>query len=83
METLLIPGQSFASVTAVAAWANDLVGRYVPDNDYWIVETVLSFQVFQHDEIYDALLLARVRAGRADVVPQDYADWRRYAEMQT
>ena len=60
METRLIGIEHGATVTEVAAKANDLIGKPVPGYPGFIVIRLIQFQMSPRPEGYDALLLVEV-----------------------
>ncbi|HKV03261.1 MAG TPA: hypothetical protein VJQ26_14115 [Ktedonobacteraceae bacterium] len=60
METCMLGYEQAATVTEIATWANDLIGKAVPGYpDYRIVK-VIQFQLVPRQSGYDAMLLLDV-----------------------
>ncbi len=60
METCMLGYEHAATVTEIATWANELVGKSVPGYpDYRIVK-VIQFQLVPAQRGYDAMLLVSV-----------------------
>jgi hypothetical protein len=49
-----------ATVTEIAAWANELVGKAVPDHPEYQIVKVVQFQLVSRQSGYDAMLLVDV-----------------------
>lgn len=60
METRMLAYEEAASVTTIASWANDLVGRNVPGSPDYRVVRVLRFQIVNRGSGYDAVVLVEV-----------------------
>jgi hypothetical protein len=60
METRMLAYESAATVTQIALWANDLVGKEVPGLPDYRVIKVVQFQILNAKEGYDAMLLVEV-----------------------
>ena len=60
METRMLGYESAATVTQIALWANDLIGKEVPGlPDYYVVK-VVQFQILNTQSGYDAMILVEV-----------------------
>jgi hypothetical protein len=73
METRLLGYEHAATVTEIAAWANDLIGKEAPGCPGYVVVKVVQFQLVALQlphRGYDALLLVEVveRLSDAQVV---------------
>ena len=60
METRMLAHEEAASVTEIATWANDLIGRAVPNAPDYRVVRVVRFQIVNRGSGYDALVLVEV-----------------------
>ena len=63
METRLLGYEHAATVTEIASWANDLIGKEAPDCPGYVVVKVVQFQLValqSPQRGYDALLLVEV-----------------------
>jgi hypothetical protein len=49
-----------ATVTEIAAWANELVGKAVPNHPQYQIVKVIQFQLMPMQSGYDAMLLLDV-----------------------
>lgn len=61
METCMLAYERAETVTEIATWANDLVGKAVPGYPDYRVVKVLRFQLMPAQHGYDAALLVEVR----------------------
>ena len=61
METCMLAYEQAETVTEIAAWANGLVGKAVPDYPDYRVVKVIHFQLVRTQNSYDAALLVEVR----------------------
>jgi hypothetical protein len=50
-----------ATVTEIAAWANELIGKAVPDHPEYQIVKVVQFQLVSTQSGYDAMLLVDVK----------------------
>ena len=60
METRMLAYESAATMTQIALWANDLVGKEVPGLPDYRVIKVVQFQILNAQEGYDAMILVEV-----------------------
>ena len=60
METCLLGYERAETVTEIAAWANELVGKAVPGYPDYRVVKVAQFQLVRTQNGYDAMLLVDV-----------------------
>ena len=60
MDTRLLAYERAATVTEIAAWANDLLGKEVPGSPGYQVVRILQFQFTNQGTSYAALLLVEV-----------------------
>ena len=60
METRLLTYEHAATVSEIAAWANDLIGKEVPGDPQYSVVSVMRFQVMNGQSGYDAMILVEV-----------------------
>ena len=60
METCMLAYERAATVTEIAAWANELVGKAVPGYPDYRVVKVVQFQLVRTQNGYDAALLVDV-----------------------
>ncbi len=60
METCLLGYERAETVTEIAAWANELVGKAVPGYPDYRVVKVAQFQLVRAQNGYDAMLLVDV-----------------------
>ena len=60
MHTRLIAYDHATTISEVATWANELVGKEVPGDPTSIVVRVIRFQILSRQPGYDAMLLAEV-----------------------
>ena len=60
METCMLGYERAATVTEIAAWANELVGKAVPNHPEYRIVKVVQFQLIQTQSGYDAMLLLDV-----------------------
>lgn len=60
METCMLGYERAATVTEIAAWANELVGKAVPNHPEYQVVKVIQFQLVPVQSGYDAMLLLGV-----------------------
>ena len=61
METCMLAYERAETVTEIATWANELVGRAVPGYPDYRVVKVVRFQLVRLQNGYDAALLVEVR----------------------
>ncbi len=57
MAKVLVCGKDFATVSDVAHWANQLVGRLVPESNTMVVKDVVQFQVISEGDTLSAMVL--------------------------
>ena len=62
METCMLAYEQAETVTEIASWANELVGKAVPGYPDYRVVKVLRFQLVRIQNGYDAALLVEVRS---------------------
>ena len=60
METCMLGYERAATVTEIAAWANELVGKAVPNHPEYQIVKVIQFQLVPMQSGYDAMLLLDV-----------------------
>ncbi|SRR6266487_287113 len=60
METRMLGYESAATVTQIALWANDLIGKEVPGLPDYRVIKVVRFQILNAQSGYDAMILVEV-----------------------
>ena len=60
METYMLGYERAATVTEIAAWANELIGKAVPDHPEYQIVKVVQFQLVSTQSGYDAMLLLEV-----------------------
>ena len=60
METCMLGYERAATVTEIAAWANELVGKAVPNHPEYQIVKVVQFQLVPTQNGYDAMLLLDV-----------------------
>ena len=61
METCMLAYERAETVTEIAAWANELIGKAVPGYPDYRVVKVVRFQLIPTQNGYDAALLVEVR----------------------
>jgi len=66
METRMLGYEHAASVVEIAAWANGLIGKEVPQFPGYRVVKVVQFQALHTQSGYDALLLVEVEEKATD-----------------
>lgn len=60
METCMLAYERAKTVTEIASWANELVGKAVPGYPDYRVVKVVRFQLIHTQDGYDAALLVEV-----------------------
>ncbi len=60
METRLLAYEHAITVSEIANWTNDLIGKEVPGNSGYIVVGVVQFQLIGGQGNYDAMILVEV-----------------------
>jgi len=60
VETRLLAYEHATTVSEIAGWTNDLIGKEVPGNPGYIVVGVVQFQLVGNQGSYDAMLLVEV-----------------------
>jgi hypothetical protein len=60
METRLLGYEQAASMTEIAAWANGLIGKELPEFPQYLVVRIIHFQALAAQNGYDALVLVEV-----------------------
>ena len=60
VETRLLAYEHAATVSEIASWTNNLIGKEVPGNAGYIVVGVVQFQLTNSQSSYDALILVEV-----------------------
>ena len=60
METCMLGYERAATVTEIAAWANELIGKAVPNHPEYRIVKVVQFQLVSTQSGYDAMLLLDV-----------------------
>jgi hypothetical protein len=60
METCMLGYERAATVIEIAAWANELVGKAVPNHPEYQIVKVIQFQLVPVQSGYDAMLLLDV-----------------------
>jgi hypothetical protein len=60
METRLIGHEKSTTVSEIASWANDLIGKEVPGDPGYVVINILQFQLINIQSGYAALILVEV-----------------------
>ena len=60
METCMLGYERAATVTEIAGWANELIGKAVPDHPEYQIVKVVQFQLVSTQSGYDAMLLVDV-----------------------
>ena len=60
METRLLAHEHAATISEIAGWANDMLGKEVPGEPGYIVVSVVQFQILDGRSGYAALMLAEV-----------------------
>ena len=66
METRLLAYEHATTVSEIARWTNDLIGKELPDNAGYIVVSVVQFQLINSQGCYDALILVEVKERQID-----------------
>jgi hypothetical protein len=66
VETRLLAYDHGATVSEIAVWANDLIGKEVPGDAGYTVVRVIQFQVINGQSSYDALILVEVTERQLD-----------------
>jgi hypothetical protein len=61
METCMLAYERAETVTEIATWANELIGKAVPGYPDYRVVKVVRFQLVRIQNGYDAALLVEVR----------------------
>ena len=60
METRLLAYEHAVTVSEIAAWANNLIGKEVPGDPRFTVVRVIQFQTTSGQSGYDAMILVEV-----------------------
>lgn len=60
VETRLLAYEHATTVSEIAGWTNDLIGKEAPGNPGYIVVGVVQFQLLNNQGGYDALILVEV-----------------------
>ncbi|TMD69351.1 MAG: hypothetical protein E6I91_02265 [Chloroflexi bacterium] len=60
METRLLAYEHAVTVSEIAAWANNLIGKEVPGDPGYTVVRVIQFQTTSGQSGYDAMILVEV-----------------------
>lgn len=60
MESRLLGYEHAATVSEIASWTNNLIGKEVPGEPGYIVISVLQFQLISSQSAYDAMILFEV-----------------------
>ena len=60
METCMLGYERAETVTEIAAWANELIGKAVPNHPEYQIVKVVQFQLVSTQIGYDAMLLLDV-----------------------
>jgi hypothetical protein len=60
METCMLGYERAKTVTEIAAWANELIGKAVPNHLEYRIVKVVQFQLVSTQSGYDAMLLLDV-----------------------
>jgi hypothetical protein len=60
METCMLGYERAETVTEIAAWANELIGKAVPNHPEYRIVKVVQFQLVSTQIGYDAMLLLDV-----------------------
>ena len=60
METCMLGYERAETVTEIASWANDLIGKAVPNHPEYRIVKVVQFQLVSTQSGYDAMLLLDV-----------------------
>jgi len=60
MDTRLLAYERAATVTEIATWANDLLGKEAPGSPGYQVVRILQFQFANKGDSYTALILVEV-----------------------
>ena len=60
METCMLGYERAETVTEIAAWANELIGKAVPNHPEYRIVKVVQFQLVSTQSGYDAMLLLDV-----------------------
>lgn len=66
METRLLAYEHATTVSEIARWTNELIGKELPDNPGYIVVSVVQFQLINSLSGYDALILVEVTERQID-----------------
>jgi hypothetical protein len=60
MQSRLLAYEHAATVSEIASWANNLIGKEVPGDPHYIVIRVVQFQLISNQSAYDAMILFEV-----------------------
>ena len=66
METRLLAYEHAVTVSEIAAWANNLIGKEVPGDPGFTVVRVIQFQTISGQSSYDAMILVEVTERPSD-----------------
>ena len=60
MDTRMLAYEPATTVTEIATWANDLIGKEVPGSPGYRVVRVIQFQFIERQDGYAAMILVEV-----------------------
>ena len=60
MQSRLLAYEHAATVNEIAIWANNLIGKEVPDDPDFVVISVMQFQLLSSQNFFDAMILFEV-----------------------
>ncbi len=60
VETRLLAYEHATTVSEIANWTNDLIGKELPGNARYIVVSAVQFQLISGQHGYDAMILVEV-----------------------